>query len=49
MILAAYVPFVWFRLMDPRVVQHFGGDMSQANIKPSIRARILAQYGSATA
>jgi alkane 1-monooxygenase len=49
MIVAAYLPPLWFRLMDPRVVRHFGGDLRQANIKPSIRGRILAQYGSATA
>jgi alkane 1-monooxygenase len=49
MIMVAYVPWLWFRLMDPKVVQHFGGDMSKANIKPSIRARVLAKYGSATA
>jgi len=49
MIMVAYLPWLWFRLMDPKVVQHYGGDMRQANIKPSIRARILAKYGSATA
>ncbi len=49
MIMVAYVPWLWFRLMDPKVVQHFGGDMSRANIKPSIRERVLAKYGSATA
>jgi len=49
MIMVAYIPWLWFRLMDPKVVQYYGGDMSRANIKPSIRARILAKYGSATA
>jgi alkane 1-monooxygenase len=49
MILVAYVPWLWFRLMDPKVVQHYGGDLSRANIKPSIRGRILAKYGSVTA
>ncbi|WP_029919725.1 alkane 1-monooxygenase [Nevskia soli] len=49
MIVVAYIPWLWFRVMDPKVVQHFGGDMSKANIKPSIRDRILAKYGSATA
>ena len=49
MIMVAYLPPLWFRLMDPKVVQHYGGDMSRANIKPSIRERILAKYGSATA
>ena len=49
MIVVAYLPWLWFRVMDPKVVQHFGGDMSRANIKPSIRDRVLAKYGSATA
>jgi alkane 1-monooxygenase len=49
MIMVAYVPWLWFRIMDPRVVRHYGGDMRLSNIKPSIRARILAKYGCATA
>ena len=44
MILLAYFPPVWFRLMNPRVVAHYAGDMRQANIKPSIRTRVLAKY-----
>lgn len=41
MILVAYVPWLWFRLMDPRVVAHYRGDMRLANIKPSIRERVI--------
>ncbi|KVQ43677.1 alkane 1-monooxygenase [Burkholderia cepacia] len=44
MILFAYVPPLWYRVMNPRVVAHYGGNMAQSNIKPSIRARVLAQY-----
>ncbi|HDR9357296.1 TPA: alkane 1-monooxygenase, partial [Burkholderia vietnamiensis] len=44
MILFAYVPPLWYRVMNPRVVAHYGGDMAQSNIKPSIRERVLAQY-----
>ena len=44
MILLAYVPPLWFRLMDPKVVAHHKGDMSKANIKPSIREQVLARY-----
>ena len=44
MIPLAYVPWLWFKVMDPRVVEHFGGDMRKANIKPSIRQRVLARY-----
>lgn len=41
MILVAYVPWLWFRLMDPKVVAHYRGDMRLANIKPSIRERVI--------
>ncbi|KWC87316.1 alkane 1-monooxygenase [Burkholderia cepacia] len=44
MILFAYVPPLWYRVMNPRVVAHYSGNMAQSNIKPSIRARVLAQY-----
>ncbi|WP_175853289.1 alkane 1-monooxygenase [Burkholderia cepacia] len=44
MILFAYVPPLWYRVMNPRVVAHYGGNMAQSNIKPSIRAWVLAQY-----
>jgi alkane 1-monooxygenase len=44
MILVAYVPWLWFRLMDPRVVAHYGGDLSRANVKPSLRGRVLERY-----
>ncbi|RKU01320.1 alkane 1-monooxygenase [Burkholderia sp. Nafp2/4-1b] len=47
MILFAYVPPLWYRVMNPRVVAHYGGDMAKSNIKPSIRARVLAQYPAA--
>lgn len=49
MILAAYLPPLWFRLMDPKVVAHFQGDMRKANIKPSIRDRVIAKYTPAAA
>jgi len=31
MILLAYVPPLWFRVMDPRVQAHYGGDLSRVN------------------
>ncbi|WP_175720498.1 alkane 1-monooxygenase [Burkholderia anthina] len=48
MILFAYVPPLWYRVMNPRVVAHYGGNMAQSNIKPSIRDRVLARYPAAT-
>ena len=38
MILLAAFPPVWRRVMDPRVLAHFGGDVSRANLSPR-RAR----------
>ena len=47
MIMLAYFPWLWFKVMDPRVVAHHKGDMSQANIKPELRERVIAQYAQA--
>ena len=44
MIVLALVPPVWRRVMDPRVLAHFGGDLSRANLSPRKRDRILAAY-----
>src|SRR3954465_1182435 len=44
MIVLAIVPAVWRRVMDPRVLAHFGGDLSRANISPRKRDRLLATY-----
>ncbi len=47
MIVLALAPPVWRRVMDPRVLAHFGGDMARANLSPRKRERILAAYASA--
>jgi alkane 1-monooxygenase len=47
MILVAYLPWLWFRVMDPKVVAHYQGDMTRANIKPSIREQVIARYRTA--
>ncbi|HEX6340751.1 fatty acid desaturase [Umezawaea sp.] len=44
MILLALVPPVWRRVMDPRVLRHFDGDMSLANVQPRRREAVLAKY-----
>jgi alkane 1-monooxygenase len=46
MILLAYATPLWFRYMDPKVVAHYGGDVSRANILPRRRAGILARWGA---
>jgi alkane 1-monooxygenase len=36
-------------VMDPRLIEHYGGDLSRANIQPRARERVLARYGGASA
>ncbi len=51
MILLALLPPLWRRVMDPRVVAHFDGDISRANLQPSRRGSLLAAHpapGSST-
>jgi alkane 1-monooxygenase len=44
MIVLAIVPAIWRRVMDPRVLRHFDGDLSRANLQPRKRDKILAKY-----
>jgi alkane 1-monooxygenase len=46
MIVLAWFPPIWRRLMDPRLIEHFEGDVTRANIQPRKRSRILARYGA---
>lgn len=45
MIVAAAIPPLWRRIMDPRLIAHYEGDLSQMNIHPRTRRRVLARYG----
>ena len=45
MIVLALFPPLWRRVMDPRVLAHYHGDMSRANIQPAKRDAVLAAYG----
>ncbi|MBA1146918.1 alkane 1-monooxygenase [Ectothiorhodospiraceae bacterium WFHF3C12] len=49
MILLAYVPWLWFRVMDPRVVRHYRGDIRRANLQPGREEKLLARYPAADA
>jgi alkane 1-monooxygenase len=40
-----YVPALWRKLMDHRVLEHYDGDITKANIHPRVRDRVLAKYG----
>ncbi|TXK64920.1 alkane 1-monooxygenase [Alkalisalibacterium limincola] len=47
MFLLAYVPPLWFRVMDPRVVAQVGRDGRCINIDPARRSRLLSRHGLA--
>ncbi|WP_225724948.1 MULTISPECIES: alkane 1-monooxygenase [unclassified Nocardia] len=47
MILLAYFPPLWRRVMDKRVLAHYGGDITRANIDPAKRDKVIARYGHA--
>ncbi|WP_211440671.1 alkane 1-monooxygenase [Collimonas humicola] len=46
LMLVAYLPPLWFRLMDHRVFQHYRGDLTVAHLDPRKRNALLARsYG----
>jgi alkane 1-monooxygenase len=49
MIVLAWFPPLWRRVMDRRLLDHYGGDVGRANIQPRARRRVLARYGGAEA
>ena len=49
MLMVAYIPPLWFALMDKKVLAHYDGDISRANLHPSKRQALLARYGHGTA
>jgi alkane 1-monooxygenase len=49
MIVLAWFPPIWRRVMDHRLVDHYEGDISRANIQPRARRRLLERYGAASA
>lgn len=45
MFLAAYVPPIWFRLMNPHLIAAVDGDISRINFLPAKREQLIRQYG----
>src|ERR1044072_7005667 len=45
MIVLAWFPPLWRRVMDPLLLEHYDGRVTRANIQPRARKRILARYG----
>ena len=48
MILLAITPPLWFKVMDKRVVDHYDGDVTRANINPRVRRRIERRWNART-
>ena len=46
MVALAYVPPLWRWVMDRRVLAHYQGDVTRANVYPPLRRKILARYGA---
>lgn len=46
--LIAYIPWLWYRVMDKRLLElpHIQGDLARVNIDPAKRAAIYAKYGN---
>ena len=44
----SYVPSLWFKVMDPRLLAlpHVAGDLNRINIDPRRRGEIVARYGT---
>jgi alkane 1-monooxygenase len=45
MIALTYIPPLWRRVMDHRVLDHYDGDITRVNIHPRVRDRVLARHG----
>jgi alkane 1-monooxygenase len=48
MIVLAWIPPLWRRVMDRRLLDHYGGDVSRANIHPRAREKVIRRYGLAS-
>ncbi len=49
MLLLAYVPTLWFAVMDQRVLAHYGGDVAAAQLHPPRAAHLRARYAAGAA
>jgi alkane 1-monooxygenase len=46
MVALTYFPPLWRKVMDRRVLDHYDGDITRANVEPRRRAKILARHGA---
>ncbi len=47
MLIPAYIPWLWYRQIDPLVVKHHQGNLTKANLYPPRREALLARWGHA--
>lgn len=45
MLLLAYVPPLWFKVMDKRLINHYKGDFSRIHVYEPKRQALMAKYG----
>lgn len=45
MFVLAYLPPLWFRVMNPRLIEAVKGDVRRINFEPARRNRLMKQYG----
>ena len=47
MFFLAYLPPLWYRVMDPLLIQTLSGDVSRINFQPSAKNRLIKKFGLA--
>lgn len=46
MVLLAVFPPLWRKVMDPRVLEHYGGDLTRVNVHPPKAKMVARRYGA---
>ena len=41
----ASIPWLWFKVMDPKLMEWAGGDITRVNVDPKRKAKLYAKYG----
>lgn len=46
MMLVAYIPPLWFRIMDPLLIKYYSSDVEKINVMKNKRSKIFRRYGA---
>lgn len=49
MLIPAYIPSWWYKIMDERVIRHYKGALDKINMDPDNRESLMQQYGKLAA